>query len=335
MAVNTTTLGAGYIQLPTGTTAERSGSPTVGMIRYNTTIGATEAYGSTGWITMDNLFSAVGGTETTYTVSATNYKSHTFTTSGTFTIQSGSKACDILVVAGGGQGGPWHAGGSGAGGMIVLTNQTLAQGAYTIGIGAGGFTTASDYGAQGAVTTGFGETAYGGGAGRSFPNQGQQFDGGSGGGGAGIGGSPGGTSTGSSSPRGGTIYGNAGGGGRAGPSYHEGGGGGGSGGVGETYVDGVRGGNGGPGVNNAYRYGSNVVYAGGGGGGAWNVAVGGSGGSGVGGGGFANFNNQTQTGSPAVQFTGSGSGGRGGQYPATSIPGPSGADGILVIRYVN
>jgi len=39
----------GYFDLPTGTTAQRPGSPTVGMMRYNTTLSSYEAYTSTGW----------------------------------------------------------------------------------------------------------------------------------------------------------------------------------------------------------------------------------------------------------------------------------------------
>jgi len=36
--------GTGEVQLPSGTTAQRSASPTNGMVRYNTTIGAFEGY---------------------------------------------------------------------------------------------------------------------------------------------------------------------------------------------------------------------------------------------------------------------------------------------------
>ena len=34
----------GYVQLPVGTTAQRPSSPSVGMIRYNSTNGKVEAY---------------------------------------------------------------------------------------------------------------------------------------------------------------------------------------------------------------------------------------------------------------------------------------------------
>jgi hypothetical protein len=49
---NTTFNDTGYIQLPIGTTAQRPASPTVGMMRYNTTTTAVEAYTSSGWVNM-------------------------------------------------------------------------------------------------------------------------------------------------------------------------------------------------------------------------------------------------------------------------------------------
>lgn len=46
--------GTGYLDLPVGTTAQRPGSPSSGMIRFNTTLGQFEGYNGTAW-------SAVGG----------------------------------------------------------------------------------------------------------------------------------------------------------------------------------------------------------------------------------------------------------------------------------
>jgi hypothetical protein len=63
----------GYFDLPAGTTAQRPGSPAVGMVRYNTSFGNYEAYTATGW----HIVSTAG-----YTYSA-----------------------DYLLVAGGGGGG--------------------------------------------------------------------------------------------------------------------------------------------------------------------------------------------------------------------------------------
>jgi hypothetical protein len=45
----------GYFDLPTGTTAERPASPTVGMSRYNTTLGTGEMYTSAGWLSFPEI----------------------------------------------------------------------------------------------------------------------------------------------------------------------------------------------------------------------------------------------------------------------------------------
>lgn len=39
----------GYLDLPSGTTAQRPGSPSSGMVRFNTTLGQVEAYNGTAW----------------------------------------------------------------------------------------------------------------------------------------------------------------------------------------------------------------------------------------------------------------------------------------------
>ena len=44
VAADGTFSGTGEVKLPTGTTAQRSGSPTTGMIRYNSTINSFEGY---------------------------------------------------------------------------------------------------------------------------------------------------------------------------------------------------------------------------------------------------------------------------------------------------
>lgn len=41
----------GYFQVAKGTTAQRPGSPAIGMLRYNTTLSAPEIYTAEGWIT--------------------------------------------------------------------------------------------------------------------------------------------------------------------------------------------------------------------------------------------------------------------------------------------
>ena len=89
----------------------------------------------------DGAFSASGGIIQDYT-SGSNYRSHTFLSSGTFVVNNKTKLMDILVVAGGGGGhGSFQSpggGGGGAGGMVVLTNQSIEPGTYTVTVGKGG-----------------------------------------------------------------------------------------------------------------------------------------------------------------------------------------------------
>ena len=42
----------GYLQMPVGTTAQRPGSPSTGMVRWNTTINAAEVYNGTSWVSV-------------------------------------------------------------------------------------------------------------------------------------------------------------------------------------------------------------------------------------------------------------------------------------------
>jgi len=45
----------GFFDLPSGTTAQRPATPTVGMMRYNSTTGFAEVYTSIGWATLGQL----------------------------------------------------------------------------------------------------------------------------------------------------------------------------------------------------------------------------------------------------------------------------------------
>lgn len=44
------TSNTGAATLPSGTTAQRNGSPTIGDTRFNTTLGKTETYTGTRWV---------------------------------------------------------------------------------------------------------------------------------------------------------------------------------------------------------------------------------------------------------------------------------------------
>ncbi len=77
--LNTST---GAIDVPSGTTAQRPSSPSTGMIRYNTTIGALEQYTTDGWVGIEPppLVSSISPTSfsgeqgTTITVNGSNFK---------------------------------------------------------------------------------------------------------------------------------------------------------------------------------------------------------------------------------------------------------------------
>jgi hypothetical protein len=318
----------GYFALPSGTTAQRPGSPTGSMIRKNTSTGYVEYYdpSTSSWVGIGQ-FNATGGTETTYSSGGTDYKVHTFTSSGTFQVTSGAKTVDVLIVAGGGAGGGGTAGGGGGGGVIAQS-LVLPTGTYPIVIGAGASAMAAyvnNTGYNGGNSTGLGLTAIGGGAGA---NNGDSGSGGfaakSGGSGGGGGYYTGGYLTQTTGASGTSGQGNKGG--DANGVYNGnatgGAGGGGAGGVGGNGY----GSNGGIGATSSIRTGSTVYYGGGGGGGGEiNASSGGlgGGGPGVGGGLGSDANN-------GVVNTG---GGGGGGYAYSTGRGGAGGSGIVVIRY--
>jgi len=92
---NVTVTSVGYVKLPVGTTAERSGTPVDGMIRYNSTLGRYEGYANSAWGGLgggatgggsDQIFIENGQTVTTdYTISA----SHNAGTFGPISIDDG------------------------------------------------------------------------------------------------------------------------------------------------------------------------------------------------------------------------------------------------------
>jgi hypothetical protein len=240
--------GVGALQLPTGTTAQRPGSPAIGQTRFNSSINAFEYYNGTSWQqVVGNL---------TYSAS-------------------------YLIVAGGGSGGASTyvqnvgagGGGGGAGGLLT-GSLTLVQGStYSFVVGAGGAGVGAGSvptylnGNAGNNSTALGLTAVGGGYGASTGSGGS---GGSGGGGSYSGAGGSGTSG----------QGNAGGSGAGTAGGAPAGSGGGAGAAGTVNAAG------GVGVASSIT-GSSVYYAGGGGATDWSgtVRAGGNGGGGQGGGG--------------------------------------------------
>jgi hypothetical protein len=231
---------------------------------------------------------ATGGTEA---VVCTNFKIHTFTGPGTFTITSlgdgptGDKV-DYMVIGGGGSGGVGNGGGGGGGAgglgeegsisgcwtatpLATPSSLSVTATAYPITVGAGGAgkpsasasQTPTNIGNSGNASTFDSITSAGGGGGGGYAPSQAGLAGGSGGGGAKNAPADGGAgNTPSVSP----PQGNPGGNQTSGPG-NVGGGGGGAGGQGESVSwPSNRGGNGGVGVTNTIT-GSPVGRAGGGG----------------------------------------------------------------------
>ena len=272
------------------------------------------------------------------------YKSHTFSESGIFEIDSPTvTSVDVLVVAGGGAGGSsgpgaYETGGGGAGGFRTKTSIPVSAAAYPITVGAGGAGILSDAfngndsifnqpGVEG--TTKITSTGGGQGGGGS-PGAGDP--GGSGGGARrnssfGVGNTP------PYSP----VQGYDGGDDYSSGGSSAGGGGGGASAVGTDGTSGVAG-DGGNGLANDYAYGPTgpVTYAGGGGGGTFNTGLGppsnGAGGTGGGGAGGPGVP------SPTVKCGGMGLGGGGGgamagDYTIPAGAGGNGGSGVVVVRY--
>lgn len=286
--------------------------------------------------------SATGGTQY---IPGNGYIYHTFTTSGTFTVSSGSKPAEILVVAGGGGGIDGYGGGGGGGGVVYDTSFPLVPGPYSVTVGPGGTGNAFASATNGGDSS-FGPllVAKGGGKGGLYPTT-PGATGGSGGGGA----EP--TSTGGPGnqpaqpkPATATNYGFAGGNGSPNVGAYQSGGGGGAGGAGTPGPSNTTtsGGIGGPGqpfpgfeypivglspigpeaaspTNNHYGgggYGWGYIpttrVAGGGGGGYPNIPQKGT--DGLGGGGGANFYSSST--------------------PPPGGTSKNGGSGVVIVRYL-
>ena len=278
---------------------------------------------------------ATGGTTQTYFEGDTKYKSHTFLSSGTFTVTrlGNQNSIDCLIVAGGGQAGTIISGGGGAGGMYI-TSTPVNLLSYTITVGEGGSPTSgtvssnSGYAGQdsriySSDPTGADLVATGGGGGGTWNNY-EGRPGGSGGGGSG-------SANGSLIP-GGPSYGNGLGNSGGGSTYAAGSGGGGAGAVGGNAVATSSGGAGGNGAQNNYIDGTNVYYAGGGAGTTQNGAPRPGGLGGGGDAGASSVGGSLGSGQNGATNTGGGGGAMG--HPAPGSTSGNGGPGIVVIRYI-
>lgn len=310
---------------------------------YNFTVRAWNSVGevtkSFTW-TISVPFVATGGTVTT----SGGYKVHTFTSSGSFVVQSGSKSVEYIVVGGGGGGGGNGAGsiwsgGGGAGGLRTGSS-TYAAGysssySYSVVVGGGGAVDAN--GSYSLIDT---LSSYilsnGGGLGGGWSY-------GANSGGSGGGGWANGNTTGGSGGSGTSGQGNSGG---SGANYGAGGGGGkaavGSNGGGASGGEGAGGGSG-----QSFTWGSSLDgFFSGGGGGAGYYYGGGSGGSSVGGdGAIVSFytivyGEYSRNAGSATANRGGGGGGSASAYQAglggyiLYKNGSAGGSGAVIVRYL-
>ena len=298
-----------------------------------------------GWIPTDDqttanygaeFIVATGGTVTT----SGDFKIHTFTGPGTFTVCSvgnpaGSTTVDYLVIAGGGSGGADAGGGGGAGGYrfsdgtasgcycagpspLGASALPVSAQAYPITVGGGGASTTGGGGNAGVNSVFSTITSTGGGGGAT--GSASAGTGGSGGGGKANNPCGGAGNTPPVSP----PQGNPGG---DGP--HSGAGGGGAGAAGCNGDPGPGGGgDGGAGLTSSIN-GTPTARAGGGGGGndypGFPTSSGGSGGGGAGG-------QRPSTGQGGSGTANTGSGGGGSGVPSSCGSG-AGGSGIVIIRY--
>ena len=366
---NTTFNSSGNIVLPTGSTAQRPGSPSAGMVRFNSSMNLLEFFNGSSWQTVTGFSQGTlgtGGQTIGYSVGGiihqfTTVGSHTFTPAFTGNIE-------VLVVAGGGGGGTHHGGGGGGGGVIYNRSFPVTAGTpypVTVGGGApsGGYPSRGPNGGNSVFSS---LTAIGGGAGGSWngdANGNGAVPGGSGGGAAssGDGGGvadnrhrnfPGNATLGQGFPGGSGIRFN-----QQGENLHAGGGGGGAGGSGRCASDHAydgRIGDGGPGM--ACGILGSVLYWGAGGGGAQHHGqFGRSASGGIGGGGGASVSHGQPRRPPSSYSAGGLGGGQalntGGTAPnpgqggnagantgsgggaCNNGTGGTGAPGIVIIRY--
>jgi hypothetical protein len=305
-------------------------------------------------ITEQQLFvAATGGTITT----SGDFKIHTFTGPGTFTVTCagtapGSTTVDYLVVGGGGAGGGAQGGGGGAGGFressgaasgcysrsplgACVSALPVSAQAYPITVGAGGVGVTGGGAANSGSNSVFSTitSTAGGGAG------GEGSDGSPGGSGGGGGMPPARSAGTGNTPPVSPPQGSNGGEGNFTPSTRAAGGGGGAGGVGQDGQPSYNGGNGGAGVSTSIT-GSPVTRGGGGGGSGGNGPPGtlGSGGTGSGGGApgtsWLGPSPQGNASAPSGTVnTGGGGGGVTNYANQSPVLGGNGGSGIIVIRY--
>jgi hypothetical protein len=108
-----------------------------------------------------NFNEATGGTVTEYDDGGTRYRMHTFTSSGTFTVNVAPKPFRVGAIGGGGGGadGLHYMGGGNAGSLAENAALTLPQAAIPVAVGAGGHGGTNADGSGGSSLGGAGGTS--------------------------------------------------------------------------------------------------------------------------------------------------------------------------------
>jgi hypothetical protein len=343
---NSITVGSAFIKnnsigIGTTTTAGKNAGigTAVGTLVYDSNLNRLEVYTPVGWAKAaeESFTVTVSPGSITANTGRSGYIYYTFTGPGSFVITGAPGTLEYLVVGGGGAGGNTSGGGGGAGGFVTGTFTNLGPGTYTVQVGGGGVSPATNgtpsYITNPGITS---ATAQGGGLGGGFNTAGGPGGSGGGGGsrvpGGANGGFPGGSGnkvTGTPTASTPNTQGSNGGDGYAQPASYSGGGGGGgaggAGGQGGPYPG--QAGNGGPGQPSSIT-GSSVLYAGGGGGGSELMAAGAAGPGGGGAGArFADGPGQPNPGATAGTANKGGGGGGG------HITHANGGSGVVIIAY--
>jgi hypothetical protein len=296
-----------------------------------------------GWLNIqtDNtvqaseFITATGGTITT----CGNFRIHTFTSDGCFSVNAGTSApnnvVSYVVVAGGGGGNQVQSGGGGAGGFREgkcssdpYTDSPLDAGSgitvttqnYPISVGAGGGGGGAPCGGVSPGSNSVFSTITSAGGGQGGASGGPEPYGTAASGGSGGGGGEQRCGNEGNTPPVSPPQGNPGGN----SSNIAGAGGGGAGGSGSNTSGPNSGGNGGTGVSSSIS-GASVARAGGGGGGGSSSGSGGSGGGGAG--------NPGPGANPPANGTANTGGGGGAGYSGSGVQGGAGGSGVVILRY--
>jgi hypothetical protein len=278
-------------------------------------------------------FKAIGGVVT----ESGNYRIHTFTGSGQFTVLDQNLNVEYLIVGGGGSGGNCQGnsgtpGGGGGAGGVLIGSMVLNRQSYPITIGGGGAsqTTTGLAGINGTNTIALGLISYGGGGGggddvnspfgADSPARRRGKTGGSGGGGSNESPIP-------AEP----IFGQ----GNYGGSSEYCAGGGGAGEIGNGAFYNTSGGTGGNGITCSIN-GTTTTYGGGGGAGGSvsQGSTGGPGGTGGGGAGASRIGSGVVSNATNGSTNTGGGGGGGAANGGTTSNSGAGGSGIVIIRYL-